>query len=216
MPAARRRQALAGKPSARLLLGALQTLVGAGALRGADAPAAVEQGAAVGPVHSPTHGHSSREEFTAGAARVTRLASIARGCIMLDYERDLLEDFDAFLDLVGETPDGLAPELDYQLTWAGLNPAAGSTCPPLIRLEIKLASVPTPVRLVIEPDHQPTLWQLTTGAALAIAFVQGGSVGLGLGPLPDPRALGQILAELAVPAPAPAPRPPARDPRRPQ
>jgi hypothetical protein len=215
MSAARRRYALRAQPSGRLLLGALQTLVGAGVVREADAPAAAEHGAAADSVQSATHGHSTREEFITGAARVTRLAPIARSCIMLDYERGVLDDVDAFLDLVGETPDGLAPELDYQLTWAGLSPAAGSGCPPLIRLEIKLASVPRPVRLVIEAEHQPTLWHLSTGAELAIAFARDGSVGLGLGPLPDRPALAQILAELAVPVPAPALRPPAHD-RRPR
>jgi hypothetical protein len=214
MRPSRRRSLAASGPAGRLLLGTLQALVGAGVVRRADAPRATSPPVPVPDAHGErTHASSTYEEFMEGAARVTRLAARGLSQVVLDYERGVLPDVDEFLELVGDTPDGVAPELDYQMTWATLMPNPGSGRPPLVRLDLTLSSLPTRLRVVIEPEHQAVLWHLTAGAALAIAFAEGADSALNLGPLPDPSSLAQLLTELAVsraPALALAPRRPLR------
>ena len=206
MPGGRRpRHPVASRPAPRLLLGALQSLVGAGALRGAELTSTAEQIAAEAAHGDLTHGQVTTQAFTDGAARATRVTALDGGGLLLDYERGVQPEVDEFFELLADAPDGITPELDYQLTWAIMRPRPRSNVPALVRLEVKLSSLPTPLRVVIEPAHQPALWSLALGAQLAIAMAAGGLVGFGLGPIPDPPELAQLLEQLAVPLALPAP-----------
>ena len=206
---------MARRPAGRLLLGTLQTLVGAGAVRAA--PAAPDGRSIADDARDPvTLGEVTREDFVKGAARATRVDAVPPGLVVLDYERGVLREVDEYLELLADAPHDRAVELDYRLTWAVMRPSRASDCSPLVRLDLRISGLPTRTRVVIEAKHHRTLWNLASGMHLVLAFAGGdpGKVGLDLGPVPDPRTLAQLLQTLEVPFPSRAPRTSPRASRR--